>query len=236
MTVDIEGFQDRWVCYLDVLGFSESVIKAESSIDERLLLARIQKILRNENLKNESSDIRVTQFSDSLVMSVTRNANSLLFMIKISRLMTGTMLREGFLTRGGIAGGAFVHTDEAMFGTPLVCIVKNFDRSGEFPHLRFSDEVVQEIEKPENSSLREWFTHDPWDGSCMLHTLAEFERYTIRRHPGPILVVGEDISKQIARNLAVSKKPEHQRKWRWMKAFWNLSVYQNEYFKRFLVT
>ncbi len=126
------NYQNRFVIFIDILGFKEK-IKAtidESRNDKPELIHAVANAMKLTPLLFEggigmkkyfSKSKRVTQFSDSIVISFEVEGLDDVFMaIANTRLLILELIYKGFLCRGGIALGKLLHTRRYLFGPALV--------------------------------------------------------------------------------------------------------------------
>ena len=118
---------EKFVLYLDIMGFKERVNKIEiEKLKEQLLLFKT-KINKLKPLlkggKTKETLINMAQFSDSIVL-VTRNSTTddLNRISKAAAILMQTGLQTGFALRGAIAKGKMVFDNEnqLFFGKALV--------------------------------------------------------------------------------------------------------------------
>lgn len=124
-------YEQRIVCFIDILGFSNRIKQTEKSTPEavRLLdktcdaldLLDTYRQIMTEKTFNE--DIMVTQFSDSIVITFPWNKNdeSIYRGLRAIRHIQATMTKlYGILMRGGIVLGNIIHTDSLLLGPAMV--------------------------------------------------------------------------------------------------------------------
>ncbi|SRR5258706_6649167 len=120
-------YEDRIVCFLDILGFKEHIGQTVSSnaVANRQKIAAIASAL--EEIRN-ALDIdrpieeskRVTQFSDSVVISYQVTEPSSVFWMLLDVLWVLIALVErSMLCRGGLARGPLIHTERLLFGPAM---------------------------------------------------------------------------------------------------------------------
>ena len=119
----------HYVAYLDIMGFSrlvsadDNLAKYEKAIELLEYFNIIKKAL--EESSNDSHIVKVTAFSDNIVISVpiTGKYSEYLDYLCTAHLCT-TLCRfitnTGYVMRGGISKGDFYHTDSILFGKALV--------------------------------------------------------------------------------------------------------------------
>ena len=67
-----------------------------------------------------NSDHKMTQFSDSLIISTNYNDAGLLHLIDHIEKIAFNFLKMGFLCRGGIASGFLFHEENVVFGPAMI--------------------------------------------------------------------------------------------------------------------
>ena len=116
---------DKFVLYLDIMGFKERVNKVDiEELKSQLKLFKTKNIKLNPLLTGKSETlIHMAQFSDSIVL-VTRDTtiNDLNRISKAATILMQTGLQTGFALRGAITKGKMVFDNEnqLFFGKALV--------------------------------------------------------------------------------------------------------------------
>jgi hypothetical protein len=217
------GYNERYVAFLDVLGFSELVKDAGSSMEDIDTIRGIIKALRETPKPYPAADFRFTQFSDSIVLSATRDENGLVIMFEAAIRLATQMLIRGVLLRGGIAVGNISHTDDALFGVGLLNAYQ-YDFQGDPPRIRLSKEIREDATKFEFFPTK-WpiaIRIDPFDLTDTLHTLLFFQTFregiTGPLTPQSITSIRSEIDTK-ARDMRF--RPGVRAKWRWLRQYWN---------------
>lgn len=121
------NYENRICCFIDILGFKQHLKQTinENGEDNIVKIRSINSIL--EFIKEWTSDFglseskTVTYFSDSIVISYKYNEQSQLFItLRDLMLLNMELANKGYLTRGGVAIGRLIHTNEVVFGPALV--------------------------------------------------------------------------------------------------------------------
>ena len=116
---------DKFVLYLDIMGFKERVNKVDiEELKSQLKLFKTKNIKLNPLLTGKSETlIHMAQFSDSIVL-VTRDTtiNDVNRISKAATILMQTGLQTGFALRGAITKGKMVFDNEnqLFFGKALV--------------------------------------------------------------------------------------------------------------------
>jgi len=129
-------YDNRIVAFIDILGFEGILAKTQyRSIDNELLdnpdyivhlhnvFLRIRDLLGvEEQLEGVAVSRRVTQFSDSIVISFEISDEPIEFIYLLGEFLhlTYELLKSKILIRGGISHGAMIHTEKVLFGPALV--------------------------------------------------------------------------------------------------------------------
>jgi hypothetical protein len=132
--MQMAGYTNRYVAFLDILGFAGLVEKSEkdpTTFDKVLAvtrgLAETTRIVADEwGMLIDNQDIVSTTFSDSIVISVPeppdRTAVGSLYavMFAVQGLFRKLLVDLGVLIRGGIARGPTYHEDGILFGRAVI--------------------------------------------------------------------------------------------------------------------
>jgi hypothetical protein len=216
-------YSERYVAFLDVLGFSQLVREADTDGKKRGLIRSIIRSLREtfEEVPT-STGFRFTQFSDCIVISADRSEDGLIAVATGCVGLAGGMMAEGILLRGGLAVGNLLHTGDALFGTGLLKAYKN-DATGSPPRIALCEQTYQDAIKYDLESLTR---RDMLDLSPMLHTLWEYETHDPNR-PDHLAIGAEArlVANHISKNAHNMDLPAAVRaKWRWLMLYWNASA------------
>lgn len=221
-------YADRYVAFLDILGFSDLTKKAHKDLNWRSFLRKLIIELRDTfPAAVAHSNFRFVNFSDSIVMSARMNRDGLGVIIRSATIVMSNMLSRGILLRGGIAGGNLHHDDQLMFG-PALLDAYEFEKRGGPPHISLHEQVVAAMQPGLwDISILDHVVPDPWDLTPMLHTLYEFEHYDGIPREGAMVLDMQAV--QLAAGISarandMNEPPAVRAKWRWMQDYWNRSV------------
>ena len=127
-------FKDSIVTYLDILGFKKSL---ENNNDFEKLF-EIIKSIRDQNTaaSKVSCDENTGQVTISIMPTITSFSDCIVFSIEIEKLLSikhavdalcqftqplaDSLIRAGYLLRGGVARGFLYHQNGVIFGKPLI--------------------------------------------------------------------------------------------------------------------
>jgi hypothetical protein len=111
-------YERRLVAFYDVLGWRDKIQQAEN---DPVALARLRNVISFYALiakkEKTNNDLRISTFSDNVVMSIDPKASSFLFIllgfIQIVAVIGGCLLR------GGVTIGNIAHDNDVVFGPAL---------------------------------------------------------------------------------------------------------------------
>lgn len=218
------SYSQRYVAFLDILGFKALVEKSRHDSDTFNLISSVLDVIRryadNENVK-ESYDVRFTHFSDSIVITSPVDQSGLFALMRSVQGLSGELAFHLVLLRGGITLGPVVHEAGKLFG-PAVVAAYQADQSGLPPRI-VMDSVVTEsaIDYRERSLLDELLEIDHFDLTVIANPLY----FSCRPYRSKALHNEDWLAEQIgvlSTDMALS--PSARAKWRWMQTFWNRTV------------
>jgi hypothetical protein len=170
------SYPEKYVAFVDILGFSDLVERADQDAKLRKNLAEILHIFQTTCGTIPTIGTRVTQFSDSLVVTANRTEQGLRSILSGCEWLAMNLIQYAVLLRGGVAIGRVSHEPHILFGSG-VNRAHQFEKSGGPPRIGLAAEVVADIESfPLFNDSAVWTT-DPESGVPMLHTLRQVEYY-----------------------------------------------------------
>ena len=124
-------YENRIVAFLDVLGWRKAIEKSAAdpalaqnlgvALHSSMTSARLVEWMDNNAGPGSSSgDPQITQFSDSVLLSVNAKPNAEQNLVFHLHAVVNTFLRLGYLVRGGIAEGGLIHRGPMVYGPALV--------------------------------------------------------------------------------------------------------------------
>jgi len=131
-----EEYEDKFVAYVDILGFSELVRKSETGGDDAPTVRRILQLTKMLDRPNQREhfaehgpvtcpcapyreknlNYRVKQISDCVVISAEISPAGLINLVQHCFGISIALLRAGHLYRGYVARGGVFHIDTQVFG------------------------------------------------------------------------------------------------------------------------
>jgi len=141
------SYGDRYMAFVDVLGFS-SIIAKSTSDDE--VVQRVHQALAGISRKATAArsphlDVQATSFSDNVVISLPASGPGLFHLIGMINNFSQQLLSLGMLFRGAIVRGRALHTEEVVFGPALVDAYRLETSVSLHPRIMLSDPVMEDV-------------------------------------------------------------------------------------------
>ncbi|ABM61925.1 hypothetical protein [Halorhodospira halophila] len=145
------NYEDRVVCFLDILGFRGHVAGTidpdgteEKDRTDHLIAAfeGIRDILDIDRQQDREGE-EVTQFSDSVVISFRATEESGVFyaLLNIMWVQVNLVLR-GILCRGAVAQGKLIHTPKVLFGPGMVDAYVLESKAALYPRVILDESII----------------------------------------------------------------------------------------------
>lgn len=224
------AYGEKYVAFLDVLGFKAQVGYADDNPEGRQYIVDVIRILRNTLGKFPTADFEFTHFSDCIVLSGACSTIGLHSVMWGAVTLSNNLLNRGVLLRGGITRGNVTHTDDILYGKAMIDAYQ-MDRSGSPPRISLTRQVAADaIDYIATGMFPHWVRQDDFDLTMMLHTLLEYEHFNPTPAVGHVNLTGPAfyISSTISHNAGnLSLQPSIRAKWRWLRNYWNAAVATN---------
>ncbi|HEX9803916.1 MAG TPA: hypothetical protein VGB35_11695, partial [Gammaproteobacteria bacterium] len=145
------NYQDRVVCFLDILGFSSHIARSieqdgSDAVEKIRELSDVFVHIREKldiDRPFERHDKEVTQFSDSVVISFPAYSESGVFYALLDILWVQVSLaKKGYLCRGGVTRGRLIHTPTVLFGPAMVEAYTLESKSALYPRVILDAEII----------------------------------------------------------------------------------------------
>ncbi|WP_143483759.1 hypothetical protein [Hydrogenovibrio sp. SC-1] len=158
-------YKKRLTAFIDILGFSQLVQEIdiqESNGEERFnsILTLLKELKSREKPENANEAIEITAFSDSIVISVANSKKALFTVLWNVAWLQSSLMKSGYLCRGGISFGELHHKDGIVFGKGLIEAYKIESSLAVYPRIVVSDEIQEKC----NGSLKDVFLVESDDG------------------------------------------------------------------------
>jgi hypothetical protein len=226
-------YDERYVAFVDILGFAEIVRKTEHDMTDKRYDALVKTLTEigsyNEPTINESDDFQFQSFSDSVIMSTASKTTGLLHLLHSISNLSIRLLSTGLLMRGAIAKGKLLHDQFVMFGPAFLVAYNTELHIAKYPRVVLSREVYQDF-RTLTPSLKFPQVLLADDGPPYLHVFAGF-RMLNEGQPTPDYLNSEEVRlaqtcQRSIQNLLDDSiyEPSHYEKLRWLAIYWNTTV------------
>jgi hypothetical protein len=218
-------YPEKYVAFVDMLGFRKLVEAADTDAEQRVALAEIVRVFRTTISAHEALGTRVSHFSDCLIVSAERSEKGLYALLSGCTWLALNLVQYAVLLRGGIAIGRITHEPDILFGMG-VNRAYAFEKSRLPPRIGIDPNVVSDIERSAMLSPRNFVTQEHQSGEPMLHFLQEVEGYDAKPVPGGIIWNQHAANiTQIIKVYSSPDQPEEVReKYVWLGEYWNRAV------------
>lgn len=144
-------FEDRYVAFIDILGFSDLVRRSSADAD---LLGRLATVLGDISNYKESVYVderrhlvgaEVSSFSDCIVISAKCTGVGLGVVIGMVITIYHSLLHQGVFTRGAISKGGMIHNKNVCFGQGLISAYGLESGAALYPRIIFDSSVVEDF-------------------------------------------------------------------------------------------
>ena len=157
--------EERFIAFLDILGFTKIIEKIEISIDkENSDLIKIKSILNfmNEESKSpnygsdlpvyietgegliekELGDLRLTYISDCIIISAEPTMDGFKALSRKIHKITADLAYDGIFCRGAISKGKLFHRDNILFGSAYIRAYKLEEEISCFPRVIIDPDII----------------------------------------------------------------------------------------------
>jgi hypothetical protein len=220
-------YRERYVVFLDLLGFKALVESAEVNGEAHGRLAESLDRLRETLCDNAAIDMRFTYCSDCIIVTAERSQHGLWELLASVHTLTCNLLQNDVLVRGGMTLGGTFHNHQFVYGTAVsraACIEKDHEKGAKGPLVLLSPEVYEDA-KVYGKSILDWLEEDG-PGRYFVHYLCGFAEYH-DTPPLPGKVVLDDDAGRIVHFISRRLMEDTGRvleKAQWLQSYWNRAV------------
>jgi hypothetical protein len=219
-----DEYKDRYVAFLDLLGFKALVCAAENDESEHFRLREVLERLNQTLCNNSLCGFRFTHFSDCIIITCDSVPEALIQIFASVDILTRNLLQYDVLVRGGITRGGAFHSSQYVYGTAVsrAAVIENREANG--PLVLLSSEVYEDV-KALGPQFLQWVESDG-PGRFFVHYLLAFAIYhQTPRSPGTVILDtdAERIAFSISRRL-LNDPGSVRAKAEWFQEYWNRTV------------
>jgi len=223
-------YKERYVAFLDLLGFKVLVDAAERVAQEQERLKEVLELLSQTLCNNSRLGSRFSYFSDCIIISADATPEALFDIFHSVETLTRNLLQFDVFVRGGIARGGAFHSTQFVYGTAVSRAVIIEKEKAVDPLTLLSSEVYADVKALDPQFLR-WLESDGPD-RFFVHYLMDYAGY----HKTPPLpgkvsldVDAERIAFFISRRLLCNSDRVLE-KAKWFQDYWNRTVARQDGF------
>jgi hypothetical protein len=219
----VNDYGEKYVVFLDLLGFRELVKKIAQDILERHRVVESLKLGRDTLYPNANIDLRFTYFSDCIVISAERSARALWDLFQSVELLTFNLLQYDVFVRGGLAVGPTHHSKDFVFGTAVTEAYELESKQASSPLVLLAPEVAQDVLKL-GPDFTQWLNQDG-PGRYFVNYLMRYAEYTPAPQPGKVVLTypAQRIAYFISQRLTKDRGSVLE-KAQWFQTYWNSTV------------
>jgi hypothetical protein len=231
-------YVDKYVVFLDLLGFKSKVKDADTNPEVRKELLNVLGTLRDTLCNNDRLGMRFTHFSDCIIFTANRSSEGLWEILESINVLTVNLLNYDFLVRGGLAVGGAHHDENFVYGLAVNRAYEIESKDAVFPMTLVSNEVIADA-KAYGTQFDEFLSQDA-NGCYFVHYLKSYAEYRGFLHlghigrPGDVILdfSGRKIVDFICHQLNTCSDQGILKKVTWFQDYWNNNVATEKGFKR----
>jgi|HubBroStandDraft_1064217.scaffolds.fasta_scaffold02547_4 hypothetical protein len=219
-----DEYKERYVAFLDLLGFKALVCAAESDENEHSRLRYVLELLNQTLCSVPRWGFRFSHFSDCIIITSDVAPEALETIFSSVETLTRNLLQYDVLVRGGMTRGGAFHSQQYVYGTAVSRAAVMEKEQAQAPLVLLAPEVYQDVVAL-GLRLLPWIEVDGPDRH-FVHYLVQYAIYHQQaRLPGTVSldVDAERIAFYVSRRLL--NDPDGVRdKAQWFQAYWNRTV------------
>lgn len=156
--MSLSKYEEKYVVFLDILGFKQLVQQSESNPEvlEKLTAALnamnifkgLESLLARSNLAIQDGykeTVSISTFSDSVIISTRADIVGLLLITSIAQILSCNLFCLGILARGAISKGLLIHTDNMVLGSGLIKAYELESKAAIYPRVIVDECVIKDI-------------------------------------------------------------------------------------------
>jgi hypothetical protein len=228
------GYSERYVAFVDILGFSEIVRQTGSDQTPKrydALVKTLSEIGTREGTADEiiGVDFQFQSFSDSVVLSSLVFPIGLIYLLSSISELAIRLLRNGLLMRGAVAKGKLHHHDGVMFGPAFLEAYRIENMVAKYPRIILSKETYEDRKAVRSGVQKEPSVLLDEDGPPYLHVFAHLEFQLANNERRDLALQDAMTCQRAIQNLLNTSihDPNHYEKLRWLAIYWNGTIASN---------
>ena len=229
-------YDQRVVCFIDILGFTEKVNQSKTNgLLLNGLADALSKIGRiGEKIERANGQLAFMSFSDSIILSAPTTAKDVLSLMVRAEHLSVTLARLGVFLRGAIVCGEFLHQKNLAFG-PASETYRIRARLREVPRIILSKSARDTAAKFRNDPIfhkyYDKFVRQDEDGCFYIDFISFLDGLFLEKDPAKCsygLHIMREIRGSICAGLTENDDPRIIEKYDWLAARYNDVVGKNK--------
>ncbi len=157
---EITFYEDRIVCFLDILGFKNHIEDTVTG-DGEDNSSEIKKLYEALNITGiisrmyQSIKWESTQFSDSIVISFPANDETFTKLLETIMWIQIEFILKGLICRGSITEGKLIHKPKLLFGPAFIDAYELESEKAKYPRIILSENMKTRIDNDKECLLAE---------------------------------------------------------------------------------
>lgn len=165
----MSNYGNHIVAFIDILGF-KSIVE-ESSTDKAVFDTILNSLKTLEQhveynagkAAHRQSVFKMTQFSDSIVISRPNTEDALFFMIMDLNFLQNVLAKSGVLIRGGVSYGSLYHENNICFGPAFVKAYELESKHAIYPRIIIDPDIIND--DVDKNYIKQYHKYTQQDGS-----------------------------------------------------------------------
>lgn len=235
----MDVYEDRYVAFVDILGFGSLVDRADKDPDLREAIANALRTAR-QVAAPEGSETRLQFhfFSDSIIATSKRSEDGLWHLLLSMDALTNNLLNQDIWVRGAVAVGGVYDDPDLVFGTGINKAYSLESAIAVYPRIILNRDVLNDSKNYANQSswAANYYTsriRRDMDGVHYLHFLVDyvalnsFEKTDADASEEQLIwaVQGRRIRDMIQARVDLTvDNPKVYAKAEWLASYWNETV------------
>ncbi|NQU61529.1 MAG: hypothetical protein HQ512_10405 [Rhodospirillales bacterium] len=147
------NYQQRYVAFLDILGWSEAIEKSQNDPEflkdlgvslkifdvlqsqAKWMQEHLQELASSQRWDTSPDHARITHFSDCVVLSDSPDSRGMHSLLMNVSSICSHFLTRGFFVRGGIVLGELFHNENSVFGPALIEAYRLESQEAKYPRV-----------------------------------------------------------------------------------------------------
>lgn len=238
-------FEERFVAFVDILGFKDIVKKAVNDLKYQDKVSGVLNYIAKIKSDNYHGDWAkygvcndVSVFSDSIVISYPcdRPDGDGLFYLLMDLIYLGlTLIKNGIYVRGGITVGSVVHDQNIIWGPAFVEAYNLEEENAIYPRIIIDKKAIDRGKEvyaqkypydKDGDDLDNFISLDD-DGAYYLDYLSQYEEFDDIVNYRELL---DDVRNSIEENLKTAPCPRIKTKYVWYARYYNKTIKKLKFF------